>query len=488
MSNLIGQRVSQYEITALLGKGGMAAVYRARQLNIRREVAIKVIKSDLTESPDFVMRFEREAETIASLRHPHILKLFDYGQEGEVIYLVMELVSGGSLSDLIRQGPLPIDTTSRLLDQIASALDYAHKRGIIHRDLKPQNILLDEEGNAVLTDFGIAKLLRETTALTQSGHAMGTPSYMAPEQWRGRAIDARTDIYALGVTVFEMLTGRLPFIADTPFSMMHQHIYEPPPPVRQLNAGVPPGVEQVIDRGLAKEPEQRYQSASEMAQAFKSMLHSAEQPPAPARRPPTPVLPPPDAEPSPTLAEFVPEHKRTSRRGLIVIAAILVLLLAGGALFAALSGGRSETATPSRTAAVTFTSVAAAPTTALSPTSSSTSTLRPTVLTATRTVVPPTSTQAATSTATIDAAAMIAASMTQMAAANAKTIAAYTRTPTATRTPDTLQTAAVGKTLTAIVEKATIVAGYTKTPTTTFTPTLTPTPTLTRTALTRRQA
>src|SRR5262245_9006951 len=159
MANLIGQRLGQYEIVALLGKGGMATVYRARQGSIGRDVAIKVIRPDLSETAGFVKRFEREASTIASLSHPHILKVFDYGHEDELAYLVMELHSGGSLADRIKTGPLSPEQTTQMLSQVASALDYAHSRGIIHRDLKPQNVLLDETGNAHLTDFGIAKLV-----------------------------------------------------------------------------------------------------------------------------------------------------------------------------------------------------------------------------------------------------------------------------------------------------------------------------------------
>ncbi|MCS6870116.1 MAG: serine/threonine protein kinase, partial [Anaerolineae bacterium] len=172
MANLIGQTLGQYQITALLGKGGMATVYRARQASINRDVAIKVIKPDLIESEEFKIRFNREAQVIAALSHPHILKVFDYGQHGDLVYLVMELLSGGSLADLLRRGTrLELTEVTRLLDQIASALDYAHRRAIVHRDLKPQNVLLDEERNAFLTDFGIAKLLSETSALTQSGMA-----------------------------------------------------------------------------------------------------------------------------------------------------------------------------------------------------------------------------------------------------------------------------------------------------------------------------
>src|SRR5579859_6499172 len=205
MANLIGQRLGQYEILSLVGKGGMAMVYRARQASIERDVAIKVMKPDLADAEDFVRRFQREAKAIASLSHPFILKVFDYGQQGDLVYLVMELLRGGSLSDLIRQQSLSPDAASRILEQVASALDYAHERGIIHRDLKPHNVLLDEKGNAHLTDFGIAKILGTNVTVTQSGLVMGTPAYMSPEQWQGKPLDARVDIYALGVMLYEML-------------------------------------------------------------------------------------------------------------------------------------------------------------------------------------------------------------------------------------------------------------------------------------------
>jgi serine/threonine protein kinase/Tol biopolymer transport system component len=272
MANLIGQKLGQYEIISLLGKGGMATVYRARQSNINRDVAFKVIRPDLADAGDFIKRFEREAQTIASLSHLHILKVFEYGQHGDLVYLVMELLTGGSLSDMIRRGALPPDQAGKLLEHIASALDYAHRRGIIHRDLKPQNVLLDEEQNALLTDFGIAKLLGESSSLTQSGMAMGTPAYMAPEQWRGESVDARTDIYALGVILFEMLSGQLPFQGETPFSLMHKHVYETFPPIRSLQANLPESVERVLEKALAKNREERYPSAAELAAAYKGAL------------------------------------------------------------------------------------------------------------------------------------------------------------------------------------------------------------------------
>lgn len=274
MANLTGQRLGQYEITQELGRGGMAVVYRARQLNIERDVAIKVIKPDLAAIGDLAERFQREAKTIASLQNPHILKLFDYGQHEDILYFVMELISGGSLADLLRGGALPPERIATLLDQITDALDYAHSRGVIHRDLKPQNILLDERGNAHLTDFGIAKLLGQAAPITQTGLAVGTPAYMSPEQWQGKALDVRADIYALGIMLFEMLTGKLPFNGDTPYSMMHYHIYEAPPSVQQIRPDLPPPVEQVVSKALAKNSDERFASAGQMATAFRNALHS----------------------------------------------------------------------------------------------------------------------------------------------------------------------------------------------------------------------
>ncbi|HLY28242.1 MAG TPA: protein kinase [Aggregatilineales bacterium] len=272
MNNLIGLRLGQYEIVARIGKGGMASVYRARQLSMGRDVALKVISPDVEDTRDFAARFEREARTVATLSHPYILKVFDYGQQDDLLFLAMELLKGGSLADLLRNGALSPQRVLQILDQISSALDYAHQQGIIHRDLKPQNVLLDGQGNAFLTDFGIAKILSETSALTRTGAAMGTPAYMSPEQWQGATLDARTDIYALGVMLFEMLTGQLPFTADTPYSLMHKHIFDQPPLVRQIRHELPQSVENVISKALAKEPSQRHESAGALAQAYKAAL------------------------------------------------------------------------------------------------------------------------------------------------------------------------------------------------------------------------
>lgn len=272
MADLIGQTLGNYQVIERIGVGGMATVYRARQTNIKRDVAVKVIQPGLSLNAEFIKRFEREAETIAGLSNPHIVKLFDFGQHNETVYVVMELLTGGSLQDLISQNPIQPERAGRLLEQVSNALDYAHERGIIHRDLKPQNVLLDARGNAILTDFGIAKLISENTRLTGTGLAMGTPAYMAPEQWQGAKLDSRSDIYALGVLLYEMLTGQLPFLADTPAHLMFMHLQEQPRSLRAFTANIPLELDTVTQTALAKNPDQRYQSAGEMSVAYYDAL------------------------------------------------------------------------------------------------------------------------------------------------------------------------------------------------------------------------
>lgn len=256
----------------------MATVYKAFDPNTDRFVALKILPEHLSSNPDFRTRFQREAKAIARLEHLHILPVFAYGEDGQIAYLVMRYMQAGTLSERVESGPLSLDEIDRLLKQVASALDYAHKQGVLHRDVKPKNVLLDEYGNSYLTDFGIAKIVETTTDLTGNS-ILGTPKYMSPEQCRGeKKLTPATDIYSLGIVLFEMLTGQPPFDAETPIAVIHMQLNEPLPLPRSLRPEIPEGVEMVVLRALAKRPEDRYTTASEMARAFHEALSS----PAPA--------------------------------------------------------------------------------------------------------------------------------------------------------------------------------------------------------------
>lgn len=275
MNDLSGSTLGPYHLHEVIGKGGMATVYRAHQPSMGRDVALKVMSPDLADEPEFITRFEREAQIIAQLQHPHILPVYDFGREGRLTYLVMRLMTGGNLQRELH-GNLPIDRVIGLVREIASALDYAHRRGIVHRDLKPTNILLDEQGHAYLTDFGIAKLLAGSTVtgLTHPDAVMGTPTYMAPEQWRSEPVDGRTDVYALGVIGYQMLTGQVPFAAETPHGLMYQHLDRQPPSPCALNPALPLAVDPVIRKALAKQRDDRYASAGDLAHDLEIALLS----------------------------------------------------------------------------------------------------------------------------------------------------------------------------------------------------------------------
>lgn len=279
MNDLSGQILGQYELLNLIGRGGMATVYRARQRSMGREVAVKVISPDLADEAEFSARFEREARIIAGLHHPYILDVHDFGREGSLIYLVMRLMTGGSLKDELRGGRLSMRRVLQVVQQIASALDYAHANSIVHRDLKPSNVLLDNEGHVALTDFGIAKMMggNLVDGLTQAGIVMGTPKYMSPEQWRNEPVDGRADVYALGVITYQMLTGQVPFNADTPHSLMYMHLDGEVPSLRNVRPDLPPEVDRVIRRALAKRPDQRYSAAGVFARELAGVLGVSEE-------------------------------------------------------------------------------------------------------------------------------------------------------------------------------------------------------------------
>ncbi len=271
-SKLSGQIFGHYKLDKILGTGGMSLVYRAHQTNIERDVAIKIMAPALANQEGFAKRFKQEAEVFAKLEHPHITPIYDYGQHEKYLYLVLRLIPGGSLSDaMFDETPFDIDLTTKILKQVASALQYAHDKKIIHRDLKPGNILLDDDKNAYLVDFGIAKIITETRGGAMSA-LLGTPAYIAPEQWQAQIIDHRVDIYSLGVVVYRMLTGKLPFSSGSPFYLMYSHLHGDIPKPSEENDAVPAEIDTVVLKALAKTPDERYSSVTEFAEAFENAV------------------------------------------------------------------------------------------------------------------------------------------------------------------------------------------------------------------------
>jgi serine/threonine protein kinase len=263
------RRIASYTLLEPIGHGGMAVVYRARQESLDRTVAVKILSENLAASPEFMERFRREARTAANLRHPNVITVHDFGQdERGVPYLVLEYIEGPTLADLMDAG-LDDGRIPNLLDQIAAGLDYAHARGVIHRDIKPGNVLLTDDGRAVLADFGLAWLL-EGAHLTLTGGVIGTPEYMSPEQAAGEPIDHRSDVYALGVVLYEMLVGERPFVAETPIGVLLKHLQDPAPSILDARPDLPPAVGQVLARCLVKDPAERFASAGELARAFRA--------------------------------------------------------------------------------------------------------------------------------------------------------------------------------------------------------------------------
>ncbi|MCA9968726.1 MAG: serine/threonine protein kinase, partial [Anaerolineales bacterium] len=310
----------KYRITERLGRGGMAEVYLANQENLDRNVAIKLMHAFLVTEQDFLQRFKREARAMAAMNHPNIVSVYDFDVYGEnTYYLVMEYISGGTLKDrlasLAAAGErLPLPEAVRLTLQVAEALDYAHGRSMVHRDVKPANIMLNERGNAILTDFGIVKLVGgQSMAYTATGALIGTPAYMSPEQAMGAPGDARSDIYSLGVLLYQMVTGHLPFDADTPLAIVLKHVNDPVPPPVRYNPDVPAAIQHILLKALAKSPDDRYETAGELALALRQADLSQKAPAEPAAPVPTTapavhteVLPPPPRPFTPTPAPPTP--------------------------------------------------------------------------------------------------------------------------------------------------------------------------------------
>jgi hypothetical protein len=245
----------------------MATVYKSYQPSLDRYVALKVLPAHLTDEPGFAERFRREARAVAKLEHPHILPVHDYGREGDLTYIAMRYVEGGTLKELLGK-PLELPLVVELIGQIAEALDHAHEHGVIHRDVKPSNVLLHRGNWTLLTDFGVARMVEGTQDLTGTGVGVGTPAYMSPEQGQGKKVDRRNDVYSLGVVLYEMLTGRVPYEAETPLGVVWKHVNEPLPLPRIITPEISKGVERTVLKALAKSPDHRYRSAGELARAL----------------------------------------------------------------------------------------------------------------------------------------------------------------------------------------------------------------------------
>jgi len=255
----------RYELNHLIARGGMAEVYRAHDRLLDRPVALKVLFPELSVDRSFVERFRREAQAAANLSHPNIVPVFDWGEDTGTYFIVMEFIDGRPLSAILKTaGPLSADRTADIGAHVAAALGYAHKHGVIHRDVKPGNVLITDEGQVKVTDFGIARAINTEESLTQTGAVMGTATYFSPEQAEGMGVDARSDIYSLGVVLFEMATGRPPFLGDTPVAVASKHVRDHPPAPRELNPSIPPTFEAIILKAMAKNPEHRYATAEDL--------------------------------------------------------------------------------------------------------------------------------------------------------------------------------------------------------------------------------
>ncbi|MCM8899775.1 Stk1 family PASTA domain-containing Ser/Thr kinase [Caldicoprobacter algeriensis] len=270
LGRILGGR---YELEEKIGSGGMAIVYKARCHLLKRHVAVKVLRPELVEDEEFVARFKRESQAAASLSHPNIVNIYDVGEENGIYYIVMEYIKGKTLKEYIREkGKLDWEEAVRIAIQICSALKHAHKNGIIHRDIKPQNILVSEDGTVKVTDFGIARAVTSATVTMAGANVMGSVHYFSPEQARGGHVDAKSDLYSLGIVLYEMVTGTVPFEGDTAISVALKHIQEKVKPPGELNPDIPKSLQDVIEKAIEKDQNKRYQSAGEMIKDLQRVL------------------------------------------------------------------------------------------------------------------------------------------------------------------------------------------------------------------------
>ena len=287
MERLIGQSLGRYKITKLLGEGGMGAVFLGTDVTLQREVAIKIMHPHMAQDASFRERFLQEARTAARLDHPSIVQVHDFGQEGSLLYIVMNFIQGANLRDMLddlkaQNTWIPLPEAVEIVRQVSLAIDYAHHQGVLHRDLKPSNIMIEPEATEglpyrpVLTDLGLARLM-QGQRITQAGLSMGTPTYMSPEQASGQPTDARSDVYSLGIMLYELSVGQPPFAVSSITEAIRFHTQEPPPPPRSIRPDLPVRLEQVILKALVKDPNQRWASAGALAQAIAALALSGAQ-------------------------------------------------------------------------------------------------------------------------------------------------------------------------------------------------------------------
>lgn len=308
MSFAIGENVGPYRIVEQLGQGGMATVFKAYHAALDRYVAIKVLHRAFLEDPNFLARFQREARVVAKLEHPNIVPIYDFSEHGGQPYLVMKFIEGETLKARLQRGPLSRDEGLQIIQAVGAGLAYAHGRGILHRDIKPSNVLLTPDGGIYLADFGLARIAQAGESTLSSDMMLGTPQYISPEQARGeRDLDAGTDIYSFGVVLYEMVVGRVPFSADTPFSIIHDHIYTPLPLPRSINPRVPDGVERVLLKALAKDRADRFESVGALVAAFSAAISGASMPAMPDLRTLTEPVPTTRRRPGPEVTAVAGE-------------------------------------------------------------------------------------------------------------------------------------------------------------------------------------
>ncbi|MBK8136368.1 MAG: serine/threonine protein kinase [Chloroflexi bacterium] len=483
-NQLSGTMLGKYALRDLLGAGGMGAVYRAYDDSLKREVAVKVVNLG-TATPDVQARFIREAQTAANLEHSHIVRIYDFGVERDINYIVMQHLTGGTLTERFKRlkegqssGP-SLGEVSLILNEIASALDYAHWQGVVHRDIKPANIMFNNQGQAIIVDFGIAKLISDATRaeLTGADMMMGTPSYMPPEQWSKQELTPAADQYALAVMTYQLIAGRMPFVADNLPSLWYKIKEEQPTPLHLLKPDIPLSVMAVIGRGMAKDPAQRFPNCTQLAQAFESAIEgshgeatgfffvsSSARPPSISARPPSVSARPDSFSSAPRSVPMQGTARQASYLG-IALAVLLVGVIALLGIVAFSGGGMQPTATIAAVVLLDSLSPSSSP----SPTASTTPSVTPSMTVTPDLLALAQQTQSVIQTETAILLALGAIVTGTAAAEQTATATNWTATPTITDTLTATPT-------------PTPTSSPTSSPTSTPTATLTSTPTTTPTA------